>query len=163
MIYSLINYIFKIKIIYIIKKNSFFFSNYSCLGIYNSEKWKVKNMLPNLVIRMLNWIDCTKHPLTGQGFVISTLLAHWDENYNQAIVLAERKLEITMGLGWFLEGWDLERHETIFELNFSTPSSREIIESSSGPHHLFIILLKNFHMFKIVELVINFYFKKKSN
>ena len=26
--------------------------------------------------------------------------------------------------------------------------------------HLFIILLKNFHFFKIAELVINFYFKK---
>ena len=37
----------------------------------------------------------------------------------------------------------------------------EIIESSGRPRHLSIIPLKNFHLFKIVELVINFYFKKK--
>ena len=41
--------------------------------------------------------------------------------------------------------------------------SREIIESPGGPHHLSTIPLKNFHMFKIVESVINFSFKKISN
>ena len=39
----------------------------------------------------------------------------------------------------------------------------EIIESSDGPRHLFIILLKNFHLFKIAESVINFYLKKIFN
>jgi len=43
------------------------------------------------------------------------------------------------------------------------PTMREIIESSGGPCHLFTIPLKNFHLFKIVESVINFYFKKISN
>ena len=37
----------------------------------------------------------------------------------------------------------------------------EIIESSGGPRHLSTILLKNFHLFKIAESVINFCFKKK--
>ena len=40
----------------------------------------------------------------------------------------------------------------------SNPNAREIIESSGGPHHLSTIPLKNFHLFKITELVINFYF-----
>ena len=39
----------------------------------------------------------------------------------------------------------------------------EIIESSDGSRHLFIIPLKNFHLFKIVESVINFNLKKNSN
>ena len=32
-----------------------------------------------------------------------------------------------------------------------------------GPHHLSTIPLKNFHLFKITESVINFYLKKFSN
>ena len=40
---------------------------------------------------------------------------------------------------------------------------REIIESSGGPCHLSTIPLKNFHLFKIVESVINFYLKFFSN
>ena len=39
----------------------------------------------------------------------------------------------------------------------------EIIKSSSGPCHLFTIPLKNFNLFKIAELVINFCLKKISN
>ena len=39
----------------------------------------------------------------------------------------------------------------------------EIIESSGRPCHLFTIPLKNFHLFKIAELVINFRLKKISN
>ena len=39
----------------------------------------------------------------------------------------------------------------------------EIIESSDGSRHLFIIPLKNFHLFKLVESVINFNLKKNSN
>ena len=37
----------------------------------------------------------------------------------------------------------------------------EIIESSGRPRHLSTIPLKNFHLFKITKLVINFYLKKK--
>ena len=36
----------------------------------------------------------------------------------------------------------------------------EIIESSSGPRHLSTIPLKNFHLFKIAESLINFCLKK---
>ena len=36
---------------------------------------------------------------------------------------------------------------------------REIIEFSCGPRHLSTISLKNFHLFKIAELVINFCLK----
>ena len=36
----------------------------------------------------------------------------------------------------------------------------EIIESFGGPCHLSIILLKNFHLFKIAESVINLCLKK---
>ena len=39
--------------------------------------------------------------------------------------------------------------------------SREIIESSGGPRHLSTISLKNLHLFKIAESVINLYLKKK--
>ena len=35
------------------------------------------------------------------------------------------------------------------------PKTREIIQSSSGPHHLSTILLKDSHLFKIVELAHN--------
>ena len=42
--------------------------------------------------------------------------------------------------------------------NFST--FKEIIQSSSGPRHLFNIPLKDSHLFKIAKLVINFCFKK---
>ena len=38
---------------------------------------------------------------------------------------------------------------------------REIIQSSGRPRHLSVILLKDFHLFKIAELVISFCFKKK--
>ena len=34
----------------------------------------------------------------------------------------------------------------------------EIIQPSSGPHHLSTIPLKNSHLFKIAESVISFYF-----
>ena len=40
---------------------------------------------------------------------------------------------------------------------------REIIEYSGGSRHLSTIPLKNFHLFKIAESVINFYLKKFSN
>ena len=39
----------------------------------------------------------------------------------------------------------------------------EIIKSSGGPRYLSTILLKNFHLFKITESVINFCLKKISN
>ena len=45
----------------------------------------------------------------------------------------------------------------------SVPTVQEIIESSGGPRHLSTIPLKNFHLFKIAESVINFCFKKISN
>ena len=44
-----------------------------------------------------------------------------------------------------------------------TPASGKIIESFGEPHHLSTIPLKNFHLFKIAELVINFCLKKISN
>ena len=40
---------------------------------------------------------------------------------------------------------------------------REIIEPSGGPLHLFTIPQKNFHLFKIIELIINFCLKIFSN
>ena len=40
------------------------------------------------------------------------------------------------------------------------PLLGEIIELSGGPRHLSTIPLKNFHLFKIAKLVINFCFKK---
>lgn len=43
-----------------------------------------------------------------------------------------------------------------------TLSSREIMKSFGRTCHLFIILLKNFHLFKIAKLIINFYLKKKN-
>ena len=36
----------------------------------------------------------------------------------------------------------------------------EIIESSGGPRHLSTIPLKNFHLFRIAELIINLCLKK---
>ena len=39
--------------------------------------------------------------------------------------------------------------------------SREIIQSSSGPRHLFTISLKDSHLLKIAESVISFCLKKK--
>ena len=49
--------------------------------------------------------------------------------------------------------------------NFIEKVSRfgEIIESCGGPCHLSTISLKNFHLFKNAESVINFYLKKKIN
>ena len=45
-------------------------------------------------------------------------------------------------------------------LSFGRSYVGEIIESSGGSRHLSIILLKNFHLFKIAESVINFCLKK---
>ena len=49
----------------------------------------------------------------------------------------------------------------------STPSTqpilREVIQSSGEPRHLSTIPLKDSHLFKIVESVISFYFKKFYN
>ena len=39
----------------------------------------------------------------------------------------------------------------------------EIIQYPGGPHHLSIILLKDFYLFKIAESVISFCFFKKIN
>ena len=39
----------------------------------------------------------------------------------------------------------------------------QTIQSFSRPRHLSTIPLKNFHLFKIVELVISFYFKNFFN
>ena len=39
----------------------------------------------------------------------------------------------------------------------------KIIEFSGRPRHLSTILLKNFHLFKIAEPIINFYLKFFSN
>ena len=39
----------------------------------------------------------------------------------------------------------------------------EIIEFSGVPRHLSTIPIKDFHLFKIAELVINFYLEKFSN
>ena len=47
--------------------------------------------------------------------------------------------------------------------NSHSPRLGEIIESSGGPCHLSIILLKNFNLFKIAESVINFCLKNFSN
>ena len=41
----------------------------------------------------------------------------------------------------------------------SHPQQGEIIESSGGPRHLSTISLKNFHLFKIAKLIINFCLK----
>ena len=43
------------------------------------------------------------------------------------------------------------------------PPLQEIIESPGGPRHLSTISLKNFHLFKIAESIINFCLKKISN
>ena len=42
-----------------------------------------------------------------------------------------------------------------FNPDFAWTCSREIIESFDGSRHLFTILLKNLHLFKIAESVIN--------
>ena len=73
--------------------------------------------------------------------------------------------------------WDLQTHPTYKscshwshskgippELDSKTtrilPFLGEIIESFGGPRHMSIISLKNFHLFKTTESVINLYFKK---
>ena len=43
------------------------------------------------------------------------------------------------------------------------PPLQEIIESSGGSRHLSTIPLKNFYLFKIAKLIINFCLKKISN
>ena len=43
------------------------------------------------------------------------------------------------------------------------PDFGEIIQYTGGPRHLSIIPLKNSHLFKIAESVINFRLKKISN
>ena len=45
-------------------------------------------------------------------------------------------------------------------LSFDWSYVGEIIEFSGGPRHLSTIPLKNFHLFKIAESVINFCLKK---
>ena len=50
-----------------------------------------------------------------------------------------------------------------FWLVHGATHSGEIIESSNGPRHLSIIPLKNFHLFKIAESIINLCLKKISN
>ena len=62
----------------------------------------------------------------------------------------------------------LYKPETIFKMYRTVgimivPKNWEIIELSGRPRHLFIISLKNFHLFKITESIINFDFKKNSN
>ena len=49
------------------------------------------------------------------------------------------------------------------QYSVSVSQKEEIIESFGGPRYLSTIPLKNFHLFKIVELVINFCLKKISN
>ena len=73
--------------------------------------------------------------------------------------------------------WDLQTHPTYKscshwshskgippELDSKTtrilPFLGKIIESFGGPRHLSTISLKNFHLFKTTESVINLYFKK---
>ena len=51
--------------------------------------------------------------------------------------------------------------KTFFNWSLNQCPKGEIIKSSGEPRHLSTILLKNFHLFKIAELVINFYLKKK--
>ena len=53
--------------------------------------------------------------------------------------------------------------KTFFNWSLNQCPKGEIIKSSGEPRHLSTILLKNFHLFKIAELVINFYLKKISN
>ena len=48
-----------------------------------------------------------------------------------------------------------------FNNSHSSSKDGEIIESSGRLCHLSTILLKNFHLFKIAESVINFCLKKK--
>ena len=49
-----------------------------------------------------------------------------------------------------------------YRKNSNQHKTGEIIECSDRPHHLSTIPLKNFHLFKIAELIINFYLKKKN-
>ena len=54
--------------------------------------------------------------------------------------------------------------ECVFVSKFYHPLNLgEIIQSFSKPHHLSTIPLKDSHLFKITESVINFCFKKISN
>ena len=59
-----------------------------------------------------------------------------------------------------------QRLKKEFEINKKKNYVRkfgEIIQSSNRPRHMFIIPLKDFHLFKIAESVISFYLKKISN
>ena len=57
----------------------------------------------------------------------------------------------------------VNRTSILFREIISPPELGEIIEISGGPRHLSTIPLKNFHLFKIAESVINFCLKKISN
>ena len=50
-----------------------------------------------------------------------------------------------------------------FQEKVGRSTLREIIESSDGPRHLSTISLKNFHLFKIAESIINLCLKKISS
>ena len=67
--------------------------------------------------------------------------------------------------GLFHEVVKLETNEWVLLLIplRSVTAAGEIMEPSDGPRHLSTISLKNFHLFKITELVINFCLKKFSN
>ena len=62
-------------------------------------------------------------------------------------------------------GWGLILQNAIIKLNkpLFQRGAREIVKSSGEPRHLSTIPLKNFHLFKIAESVINFCLKKFSN
>ena len=60
----------------------------------------------------------------------------------------------------FFDSHLLSLHLSLLPSLFSLSLSGEIIESFGEPRHLSTIPLKNFHLFKIAELVINFCFKK---
>ena len=55
---------------------------------------------------------------------------------------------------FYLEKWS--NQIVVIWLAIWKPTKEEIIESFGGPCHLSTILLKNFHLFKIIESVISF-------
>ena len=67
--------------------------------------------------------------------------------------------------GLFHEVVKLETNDWVLLLIplHSVTAAGEIIEPSDGPRYFSTISLKNFHLFKIAELVINFCLKKFSN
>ena len=62
-----------------------------------------------------------------------------------------------------LKDGEREKQGRSQEFLLGGPSCGEIIESSGGPRYLSTIPLKNFHLFKIAESVINLCLKKISN